>query len=631
MDAFVALQNDGVTTVWLIDDVHLLENGEWQAIITSLMSTVQLPSQLVVSGWVEPEVRLAKRRAEGGVHDLTEADLRLGATEVSALAASQGADLGPEIVQRIIATTGGWPRGCVEMVDRLLNAQPALAMDIIEQSADKAGQQLVRSSGLDTDTLDALTAMSTLDVVNEDIYRHLTGRTGLASTVAQARSAGLLLRPIDREHSQFQMHPILRRGLRLRLQQKWQSTDTRTLHRRATEWYRSSGDITRAVQHALEAGSPELAADAIGAQPNVAPDHYDFSALELLSGIDLDDYVPHLLNVGFEALQRSEVRTAERVIERLSNMRWDGPLPQGYQSLDMAVLDLASHLPAKPWDVARRVPGIVSQSEEGAGGPRELVMRYYAAHMTYYAGDLPSAASQLATIRIGHLALGRADPLDQIATVLSFCLSAVIAHDTGEADAAASLHEQARTLLDTYELPTQPPRTSQVLDLAAALCARETARDPADMLRSISVSAPNQESRLHALIELAALLDRRNEVGAAMTVLHEAEQLCDGDEPVLFARRLVRLRVAIDPAEILRQTFVPITNGERAVFKLLPQDLTQAEIGGVLDLSVNTIKSHLRSLYRKIGVSTRDEALDFGRRTGLLATATPWEEPLDAL
>lgn len=183
-------------------------------------------------------------------------------------------------------------------------------------------------------------------------------------------------------------------------------------------------------------------------------------------------------------------------------------------------------------------------------------------------------------------------------------------------------------LLDAYGLPAQPPRTAQVINLAAALCAPATVGDPADMLRSIGTSAPNLESRLHALIELAALLDRRNDARGSLRVLREAEQLCDGDEPVLFARRLIRLRVAIDPAEILRQTFVPITNGERAVFKLLPQDLTQVELGEALGLSVNTIKSHLRSLYQKIGVSTRAEALDFGRRTGVLATATPWEDPL---
>jgi LuxR family transcriptional regulator, maltose regulon positive regulatory protein len=35
-------------------------------------------------------------------------------------------------------------------------------------------------------------------------------------------------------------------------------------------------------------------------------------------------------------------------------------------------------------------------------------------------------------------------------------------------------------------------------------------------------------------------------------------------------------------------------------------------------VSVNTVKSHLRSIYRKLGVAGRREAVEAGRRRGLL-------------
>ena len=61
------------------------------------------------------------------------------------------------------------------------------------------------------------------------------------------------------------------------------------------------------------------------------------------------------------------------------------------------------------------------------------------------------------------------------------------------------------------------------------------------------------------------------------------------------------------------------------MFRLLPSGLTQDEMAESLGVSVNTIKSQLRSIYQECGVTTRQDAVDFGIRTGLLATVTPWE------
>jgi LuxR family transcriptional regulator, maltose regulon positive regulatory protein len=47
-----------------------------------------------------------------------------------------------------------------------------------------------------------------------------------------------------------------------------------------------------------------------------------------------------------------------------------------------------------------------------------------------------------------------------------------------------------------------------------------------------------------------------------------------------------------------------LTDRETAVLKLLGTDLRQREIGGDLYLSFNTVKSHARAIYRKLGVSS---------------------------
>jgi LuxR family transcriptional regulator, maltose regulon positive regulatory protein len=63
---------------------------------------------------------------------------------------------------------------------------------------------------------------------------------------------------------------------------------------------------------------------------------------------------------------------------------------------------------------------------------------------------------------------------------------------------------------------------------------------------------------------------------------------------------------------------VRLTDSERAVLCFLPSHMTNEEISQALFLSVNTVKTHLRSAYRKLGVSSRREAIARGRGLGLL-------------
>lgn len=63
---------------------------------------------------------------------------------------------------------------------------------------------------------------------------------------------------------------------------------------------------------------------------------------------------------------------------------------------------------------------------------------------------------------------------------------------------------------------------------------------------------------------------------------------------------------------------VELTDRELAVLRLLPGRLTQREIGNALYLSMNTVKTHIRNIYGKLAVSSRDEAVEVARSMGLL-------------
>jgi LuxR family transcriptional regulator, maltose regulon positive regulatory protein len=72
------------------------------------------------------------------------------------------------------------------------------------------------------------------------------------------------------------------------------------------------------------------------------------------------------------------------------------------------------------------------------------------------------------------------------------------------------------------------------------------------------------------------------------------------------------------PAGTPDQASVALTDSERAVLCFLPSHMTNEEISQALFLSINTVKTHLRSAYRKLGVGSRREAIARGRRLGLL-------------
>ena len=61
-----------------------------------------------------------------------------------------------------------------------------------------------------------------------------------------------------------------------------------------------------------------------------------------------------------------------------------------------------------------------------------------------------------------------------------------------------------------------------------------------------------------------------------------------------------------------------LTPREGDVLRLLAQGLTYEEIGSSLEVSLNTIRTHVRSIYGKLDVTTKTEAAVEAIRRGLL-------------
>ncbi len=125
-----------------------------------------------------------------------------------------------------------------------------------------------------------------------------------------------------------------------------------------------------------------------------------------------------------------------------------------------------------------------------------------------------------------------------------------------------------------------------------------------------------------AAAHLEAALDLVADSGARAPVLdHGAELSAVIDRVDLSAHRGLILELrdhlqkgggqAARPVEVL-------TDRERAVLQYLPTLMSNAEIASGLHLSINTVKSHLKAVYRKLGVESRRDAVLRGRELELI-------------
>jgi LuxR family maltose regulon positive regulatory protein len=70
-----------------------------------------------------------------------------------------------------------------------------------------------------------------------------------------------------------------------------------------------------------------------------------------------------------------------------------------------------------------------------------------------------------------------------------------------------------------------------------------------------------------------------------------------------------------------------LSPSELRVLRFLPTNLTRPEIAGELYVSVNTVNTHIRNIYSKLGVRDRSSAVQRARELRLLSTGLSQKSP----
>jgi LuxR family maltose regulon positive regulatory protein len=212
---------------------------------------------------------------------------------------------------------------------------------------------------------------------------------------------------------------------------------------------------------------------------------------------------------------------------------------------------------------------------------------------------------------------------------------------------------QADVAVQLVEGLSEPESPEGVLVLARAkMAAGRTSELPASTLRSAAASLPTRVGGW--LFEAASLLNGGDEPRAGQA-LERSLRLAAPERlrrPFREASQQVRRLLRSDPllasehgwlgASTLEDAYVsshlrrdiepdpgtskpasspllePLTEKEREVLDHLARLLTTDEIAGAMFVSVNTVRTHVRNILRKLGASRRNEAVRRARELGII-------------
>lgn len=104
-------------------------------------------------------------------------------------------------------------------------------------------------------------------------------------------------------------------------------------------------------------------------------------------------------------------------------------------------------------------------------------------------------------------------------------------------------------------------------------------------------------------------------------VLRRDPELAHAYQDLLEPRQLTTSGIPAprpDPDQPAPIIVEPLSDREHEVLRLLSAMLSTAEIGTEMYISVNTVKTHLRSIYRKLSAARRGEAVRRARELKLI-------------
>ena len=617
------LTESQVQHVLVLDDYHVLADPQIHESVEFLLSYLPPGLRLVVAGRADPPLPLARLRARGELTEVRAAQLRFAPAESrDLLSAVSGHDLDDATATAVWTRTEGWAAG-LQLAALALRANPAAAGGDDRYLLDYFAAEVV--PGLAPAQRELLIRAAPLELLSGSLCDAALAVSGSAGVLAELVRADLFVAALDGEREWYRCHRLLRDALL-----REPGADRTGVLNRAAGWFAGQGRLDDAVRHLLLAGDQPAAADLLLRNATSWFFARGAAASYLLLGEQLDESAigPALgLSLAYAgALSGQTSRVGHWLDVCEAGITPDTRIPQwrsarGAVQCLRATFGMSDGDSAESVELAQRAVDLeTADGEKGNPIVRPALGAALVRDGRFSDGvailadlwqherrDWPSwvVLQTASALLLGLTELGRGDQADRVLRQVG-PLADTVERDWGNAAA----------VLATIRI-VQGRRRHQSGDAVAA----------AGVLRRGVALAELHPRPLVAVFGLVYLADAeigRGDRAAARAALARARDIAD-DEPVspIAVRRLAEAETRLGRGAARAATrsgalFEELTDRELSILRLLPGPASQREIGAALFLSINTVKAYNKSLYRKLAVASRSDAVAVARDLGLI-------------
>jgi ATP/maltotriose-dependent transcriptional regulator MalT len=605
----------------VLDDFHRLDSRAARESVAWFIAHAPSNLQIILSTRSEPDLPLPAMRVHGELSEIRAEDLRFTDDEAAAWINDElDLRISPDDLETMMRRTEGWPAG-IYLVSRAI-PQAADPHEFVARfgASSQYVAEFLLAEVLETyepDVQDFMLRTSILDEMCGALCDSVLARDGSADVLHRLARSNLFLVRLDEEGTWYRYHSLFSQLLQVELERREHGVST-NLHRRAFDWFLANGRSDDAISHAIEAGSFEEAGDLIASSWSVAVNAGKLATvagwLERLPTSTVAVDVRLLLAQAWLLSMSGRRLEAREVITQVESIpgALDVPLVDGLSSVESSLMLLRAVFPDGDHGAellaARRA---VELEEEGS--PWRALACYTLGRGCYYEGEFDEADRWL--IESSALAPA-AGQWFTAATALSY-RSLIAAAQGREADRRTT-GEQAAQLAREHGLE---PLVGHVHMTAATLSLDDGRPELARVQAERGVIALRRWAQplalAHCLLRLTQISRVLGDYDGAAESLREARTVMEGcPDPGPF---LTEMLADMTPSMRREASEAdPLTDRELDVLRLLRGSLSEREIGQELFLTHNTIHSHTRSIYQKLGVSSRAEAVKVARSRGFI-------------
>jgi LuxR family maltose regulon positive regulatory protein len=613
--------------VLVLDDAQCLGAPRCWQVVAALIAARPPGSQMALGTRRDPPLPLAAMRAQGRLAELRADDLAFGRDEAAELLGAHGGPGDGETVDdatldAVLAATEGWAAGLylATLAGRgIRDARPQGSWlapphgDRREIAGYLATEVLERQPA---DVQEFLLRTSILEHVGTAECRLLTGREDAHDVLACLADENLFVVPLSGHGGAYRYHHLFAEFLRAESARR-DPEGARRLNRTAAEWFFDQGDEDQAVRHWLAAGDVQRAADTVA---SIWPVMWSRGQLETvrrwLEGFSDEQILAHpglTLAAGWVLTALSDARLGQRWGQAACSARLgDEPSPDGAVSLRSSQALLRATLGLDGVKRMREDAELAAKLECAPGASWYADAQGILGVALWLSGSERRAETALERAAREGAASNASAELAALGTL------SLIAADRGDWEAARDFADRAAACLEESGFGTRR-RSLPMLLARARLLARDA--DPGlneveeRVVRVLERMVPHPWMTLLAGVMLGeAQLEAGNIRAAQGWSRRAVESLRHYPDPGILGPRTEHLRKAVEEAAGAE----PLTPAERRILELLPTHMSETQIGEQLFVSVNTVKTHLRGVYRKLGVASRAEAVARARELGLL-------------